>query len=82
MPAGPGAAPMGGGQPGTPEQMWEEANQMAQQLYNAPSNVRRSQLVNLKANNPQMHSFVKSILEQMEQQVSSDAVAQSKMPQG
>lgn len=82
MPAGPGAAPMGGGQPGTPEQMWEEANQMAQQLYNAPSNVRRSQLVTLKANNPQMHSFVKSILEQMEQQVSSDAVAQSKMPQG
>lgn len=82
MPAGPGAAPMGGEQPGTPEQMWEEANQMAQQLYNAPSNVRRSQLVTLKANNPQMHSFVKSILEQMEQQVSSDAVAQSKMPQG
>lgn len=82
MPAGPGAAPMGGGQPGTPEQMWEEANQMAQQLYNAPPNVRRSQLVTLKANNPQMHSFVKSILEQMEQQVSSDAVAQSKMPQG
>ena len=73
---------MGGGQPGTPEQMWDEANQMAQQLYNAPSNVRRSQLVTLKANNPQMHSFVKSILEQMEQQVSSDAVAQSKMPQG
>ena len=82
MPAGPGAAPMDGGQPGTPEQMWEEANNMAQQLYNAPPNVRRSQLVTLKANNPQMHSFVKSILEQMEQQVSSDAVAQSKMPQG
>jgi hypothetical protein len=82
MPAGPQMAPMGGGQPGTPEQMWEEANNMAQQLYNAPPNVRRSELVNLKANNPQMHSFVKSILEQMEQQVSSDAVAQSKMPQG
>ena len=79
MPAGPA---VGGGQPGTPEQMWEEANNMAQQLYNAPPNVRRSQLVTLKANNPQMHSFVKSILEQMEQQVSSDAVAQSKMPQG
>lgn len=92
MPAGP-AAPMGaesmqmggtpgGGQPGTPEQMWQQASDMANQLYNAPPNVRRSQLVNLKATNPQMHSFVKSILSQMEQQVASDAVAQSKAPQG
>lgn len=92
MPAGP-AAPMGaesmqmggtpgGGQPGTPEQMWQQASDMASQLYNAPPNVRRSQLVNLKATNPQMHSFVKSILSQMEQQVASDAVAQSKAPQG
>lgn len=82
MPAGPMPAAGGATQPGTPEQMWEEANNMAQQLYNAPPNVRRSELVNLKANNPQMHSFVKSILEQMEQSVASDAVAQSKMPQG
>ena len=92
MPAGP-AMPMGaetmqmggtpgGGQPGTPEQMWQQANDMAQQLYNAPPNVRRSQLVNLKATNPQMHAFVKSMLSQMEQQVASDAVAQSKAPQG
>lgn len=87
-PAGPGApmgaAPAGGmgGQPGTPEQLWEQANEIAQQLYNAPPNVRRSELVNLKATNPQMHSFVKSFLAQMEQQVKSDAVAQSKQPQG
>jgi hypothetical protein len=91
-PAAPGApaAPMGAGaggglggaaQPGTPEQMWQQANDIANQLYAAPPNVRRSQLVNLKSTNPQMHSFVKSILEQMEQQVSSDAVAQSKAPQ-
>ena len=86
-PAGP-AAPMGGAaamggaaQPGTPEQMWQQANDIANQLYNAPPNVRRSELVNLKATNPQMHSFVKSILSQMEQQVASDAVAQSKAPQ-
>ena len=78
-PAG-GAAPAGGG--GTTEQIWQEAMQRAQQLYNAPPNVRRSELVNLKATNPQMHSFVKSFLEQMEQDVASDAVAQSKAPQG
>lgn len=91
MPAAPGApagggfggmAAMGGGQPGTPEQMWQQATDLANQLYAAPPNVRRSELVNLKATNPQMHSFVKSILQQMEQQVSSDAVAQSKQPQG
>lgn len=84
-PMGAAPAPMGGGAPaagGTPEQMWQQATDMANQLYAAPPNVRRSQLVNLKATNPQMHSFVKSILQQMEQQVSSDAVAQSKQPQG
>ena len=74
MPAGAGGAGM--------EQVWQEAMERAQQLYNAPPNVRRSELVNLKATNPQMHSFVKSFLEQMEQDVASDAVAQSKTPQG
>lgn len=82
MGAGAGGMPGGAAQPGTPEQMWQQANDIANQLYNAPSNVRRSELVNLKSTNPQMHSFVKSILQQMEQQVSSDAVAQSKAPQG
>ena len=80
MGAPTGGAPAGGG--GTTEQIWQEAMQRAQQLYNAPPNVRRSELVNLKATNPQMHSFVKSFLEQMEQDVASDAVAQSKAPQG
>ena len=85
MGGAPGGMPMGGGgtaQPGTPEQMWQEANDMANQLYAAPPNVRRSELVNLKATNPQMHSFVTSILREMEQSVASDAVAQSKQPQG
>ena len=87
-PAGPeapaGMAPGGAtaAQGGTVDQQWQEAQQRAQQLYNAPPNVRRSELVNLKATNPQMHSFVKSILAQMEQDVASDAVAQSKTPQG
>lgn len=88
-PVGPeapaGMAPGGGAtaaQGGTLDQQWQQAMDMAQQLYNAPPNVRRSQLVNLKATNPQLHSFVKSMLEQMEQDVASDAVAQSKQPQG
>ena len=84
-PAAPMGAPAGGAAPaggGTTEQIWQEAMQRAQQLYNAPPNVRRSELVNLKATNPQLHSFVKSFLEQMEQDVASDAVAQSKTPQG
>ncbi len=84
-PAAPMGAPAGGAsaaQGGTMEQQWEQANEIAQQLYNAPPNVRRSELVNLKATNPQLHSFVKSMLAQMEQRVKSDAVAQSKQPQG
>ena len=87
QPAGPEGlpvAPMMGNsmRPGTPDQMWSKAYETAQKLYNAPPNVRRSELVNLKATDPQMHSFVKSMLQQMEQDVASDAVAQSKQPQG
>ena len=85
-PEAPAGMPAGGGataaQGGTMDQQWQQAMEKAQQLYNAPPNVRRSELVNLKATNPQMHSFVKSMLEQMEQDVASDAVAQSKQPQG
>lgn len=92
MPAGPeapmGAAPMppgdmgGGGRPGTADQAWAQAYEKAQELYNAPPNVRRNELVNLKANDPQMHAFVTDMLRTMEDQVASDAVAQSKQPQG
>jgi hypothetical protein len=48
----------------------------------APPNVRRQQLTQLKASNPTMHAFVKQILNDMSQQVASDAVAQSRQPQG
>ena len=89
-PAGP-AAPMGGG--GMPfnqgasesaslEQQYQEAQQMAQQLYNVPQNVRTQQLTQLKATNPQLHAVVKQMLTDMKQQVASDAVAQSQQPQG
>ena len=89
MPAAPAGA---GGPAGMPfntgasqsasiEQMFQEAQQMAQQLYNAPPNIRRQQLVQLKATNPSMHAQVTQILEDMSQQVASEAVAQSKQPQ-
>ena len=63
------------------QQQFTEAQQMAEQLYAAPPNVRRQQLVQLKATNPSMHAYVNQILRDMEQQVASDAVAQSKQPQ-
>ena len=88
QPAQPMGAPMGmpgmgmgASQPGTPDQMWQEANDMANQLYAAPPIERKRMLTNMKATNPQMHSFVTSILREMEQQVASDAVQQSKQPQ-
>lgn len=93
MPAQP-AAPAAPGAPMQPlpfnqnasgsatlEQMYQQAQQMAQELYAAPPNVRRSQLVQLKASNPQLHAQVTQMLQDMSQQVASDAVAQSKMPQ-
>lgn len=92
MPPGAPAAPGGPMQPmpfnqgnsgsASIEQMYAEAQQMAQQLYNAPPNVRRQQLVQLKSTNPTMHAQVTQMLQDMSQQVASDAVAQSKMPQG
>ena len=97
QPMAPGApsAPMGAGGPVGPmpfnqgnsgsasiEQQFQEAQQMAQELYQAPPNVRRQQLVQLKSTNPTMHAQVIQIMKDMEQQVASDAVAQSKQPQG
>lgn len=91
-PAAPGA-PMDPAMAGTPmpfntnqsqaasvEQLMTDAQQLAQQLYNAPD--RQSQLAQLKKTNPQMHAFVTQFLEDMQGQVESEAVVQSKMPQG
>jgi hypothetical protein len=82
-PAGPmpGGAPMpfntGASQSASIEQMYQEAQQMAQQLYSVPQNVRTRELTNLKATNPTMHAMVKQFITDMKQQVASDAVAQS-----
>lgn len=87
-PAAPigGPAPMpfnqGASQSASIEQMFQEAQQIAQQLYNVPQNVRTQQLVQLKTTNPTLHALVKQLLTDMKQQVASDAVAQSQMPQG
>ena len=62
------------------EQLMTDAQQLAQQLYNAPD--RQSQLARLKKENPQMHAFVTQFLDDMQGQVESQAVVQSKMPQG
>ena len=64
------------------EQLYIEAQQLAQQLYSVPQNVRTRELVNLKTNNPTLHAMVKQMLVDMKQQVASDAVAQSQAPQG
>lgn len=90
MPAQPGA-PVGGMPPmpfsqgNSPsagiEQLFQQAQEMAQQLYSAPPAARRAQLVNLKATNPQLHAQVTQLLEDMKQQVAADAVQQSQAPQ-
>lgn len=88
MPPGGGGAPAGtpggdpSGNPASIEQLYQEAQGIAQEIYNAPPNVRISQLTNLKATNPPLHAQVKQILADMESQVASQAVAQSKQPQG
>ena len=97
-PAQPGApaAPGAPAQPGMPqlpfnegasqtagiEQLYQQAQQMAQELYSAPPNVRRSELVNLKATNPALHAQVTQMMKDMAQQTASEAVAQSRQPQG
>jgi len=83
----PGAMPampfsQGNSQSATIEQLYQQAQDMAQQLYNAPPNIRRQQLVQLKATNPSLHAQVKEMMSNMSQQVASDAVAQSRQPQG
>ena len=81
-PPGEGGPPQGapaGGMPGGRgggdlEQLWAEAEEMAQQLLTAPASERRSALINLGKQNPHLHAFVKSILEKMEQQAGQQGI--------
>ena len=85
-PMGPegGALPFnqGASQSASIEQLFQQAQEMAQQLYNAPPNIRRQQLTQLKTTNPELHAMVKQLMTDMKQQVASDAVSQSQAPQG
>lgn len=67
------------------EQLFQQAQQMAEEIFNIGvtqgSGARRSALVKLKAQNPDLHAQVTAILKQRDQDTASQAVAQSKMPQ-
>lgn len=84
-PTAPGGAAMpfnqGASQSASIEQLYSEAQQMAQELYSQPYNVRRQQLATLKQTDPTRHAIVKQLMADMSQQVASDAVAQSRAPQ-
>ena len=97
MPPEAAGAPAGGGMPAMPaglensrsagvEQLFQQAQQTAEEIFNIGitqgSGARRSALVKLKAQNPDLHAQVTAILKQRDQDTASQAVAQSKMPQG
>lgn len=95
QPAQPGQ-PMAPAAPGMPElpfnqgqspsagieQLNQQAQEIAQQLYTADPLTRRRELTNLKQRNPELHALVKQLIENQKQQVGSEAIAQSQMPQG
>ena len=71
----------GASQSASIEQLYQQAQQLAQQLYAAPPNERRAQLVNLKNTNPSLHAMVKQFMTDQSTQVASQAVAQARQPQ-
>lgn len=70
MPPNP-AAPASGQQ--TPQDMIAQADQLAQQLVQMPYEPRRQTLAEMKKHNPALHSIVKQRMEDLRQQVSSEA---------
>jgi hypothetical protein len=72
MPMGgiPGATPTGG-QPSTLAAMSEQAMQIAQQLVSLPEYERKTQLRQLREGNKELHSLVKSNLEELRSQARS-----------
>ena len=97
MPPGAPAAPGGAGMPPMPagtqnsrsagvEALFQQAQQRAQEIFNIGvtqgPGARRAALVQLKAQNPQLHAQVKALLQQRDRDTASQAIAQSKMPQG
>lgn len=84
MPAG-GALPGGGAVPGTGaasiDSLWDQAQQMAQQLMTMPDSERRSQLIDLAKTNPPLHADVKAILDQMENQAKQQGLNMARQGQ-
>ena len=92
MPAAP-AGPAGPGMPAMPfnqgqspsagiEQLNQQAQEMAQQLYTADPLTRRRELTNLKQTNPELHALVKQMMDNQKQDVAAQAIQQSQAPQG
>lgn len=80
-PMGPGAPAPGGGQPADIDQLWAEAQNMAQQIMTMPAEQRRSQLINLSKTNPPLHAFVKRLIDQQEQQAAQQGIAAARQGQ-
>lgn len=65
--------------PVTPQELLQQAEQMAHELMAMPETHRKSQLINLKRTNPVLHAQVKQFLENMTQQAATEGVAQMRM---
>ena len=71
------AAPMGANPP-TLDQMLNQAQSMAQQLFTSDPTSRRSQLTNLKRQNPSLHALIKQEMDNMAQSAGSQGVQQAR----
>lgn len=80
-PMGPASPAPGGGQPADIDQLWAEAQNMAQQIMTMPAEQRRSQLINLSKTNPPLHAFVKRLIDQQEQQAAQQGIAAARQGQ-
>ena len=83
-PAPGGAVPPtggGGGQAADINALWDQAQQMASQIISEPPEQRRSDLINLSKTNPELHSFVKTCIDQMENQAATQGKAMARQGQ-
>lgn len=80
-PAASGMVGGGMGGPGSLEEVMSQAQEMATQLLTMNPTQRRSQLVNMKGQNPTLHAQVKQMLTDMEQQAASKGVQAARQGQ-
>jgi len=60
----------------TPQELMQQAEEVANQLMAMPETARKSELINLKRSNPVLHAQVKQIMTDMTQQAASQGVSQ------